>query len=307
MASTILNVQRFSRALAAHLLLAAPLLAAPLLGGCGDSSNTSGATTTDPTGQASTGSTSGSTGPGSTGGSTEGPTSGATMGGSTGPATTEAATTEAATGSGTTGSESTGSTSEASASSGTAAETTGGPVEAACEQDSDCQLHTDCCTCDVIAKGEQPAICPIMECLIDTCSTLDVADAKPVCRFGRCTFTKISCNPVGVTCKALPPTCSPGHLPTLNDQGDCWSGQCAPIEACDWAPNCESCADKEDPLVCVFKAQKGAYHVCEPKPVGCGDQAEIDCACGQEICDASPPHTVCSDHNPGITCECPFC
>ena len=160
---------------------------------------------------------------------------------------------------------------------------------------------------DVITDGEVPADCPIQECLIDTCSTYDLKDSKPVCRFGRCTFSKINCNPNGVICKSLPPTCGPGTLPTINANGDCWSGQCAPIEACNWAPDCASCVDKEDPLVCVFKAQKGAYHVCEPKPVDCGDVQDIDCGCGQQICDASPPHIVCHDNKPDITCECPNC
>lgn len=302
MASTyasLLRVQGFWRTSRALGLAACTFALA-----CGDSSGTTTAATTDAT-QGSTGATAGSTGPGTTGTTGEPvTTSGATMGGSTGPATTEATT-----GGGTTGADTTGGgtgTSDGS-SGGTSAGTTGGMNDVPCVDDSDCSLMTNCCTCDVIAEGEVPAACPIMECLVDVCSTYDLQDSKPVCRFGRCTFSKISCNPAGVICKSLPPTCGPGTLPTLNANGDCWSGQCAPVEACDWAPDCANCVDKEDPLVCVFKAQKGAYHVCEPKPVDCGDVQDIDCGCGQQICDDSPPHTVCHDNKPGITCECPFC
>jgi hypothetical protein len=184
--------------------------------------------------------------------------------------------------------------------------TTGEPGGATCEQDSDCQLYTDCCTCDVLAAGEEPPACGLRECLVPICETLDIGAGTPVCRFGRCTFEKVSCNPLAVSCKAQQPDCPAGQVPSV--QGDCWTGRCAPVEACDWVPDCDACAeDPSDPLVCVLKGQKGAYFVCEPKPVGCGDAPEIDCACGAEICEASPPHDVCSDHTPGIVCECPNC
>lgn len=283
---------------------------------CGDSGGTS---TGSASGDATAGSTGQTTGSGGQTAGSTGDSSGATMGGTSGPGTSGPGTSGPGTsGPGTTGMttepatsgpDTTGGMGSTGGSTGMTSDTTGGgPGDATCQTDADCSLFTSCCDCDVLADGETQPACPIMECLVDVCSTYDLKDSKPVCKFGRCTFSKISCNPAGVICKSLPPTCGPGTLPTLNQNGDCWSGQCAPVEACDWAPDCASCAtDKQDPLVCVFKAQKGAYHVCEPKPAACGDMAEIDCGCGAEICEKSPPHTVCQDNVPGITCECPFC
>jgi hypothetical protein len=281
-----------------------------LLLGCGDNGTATSATTSGP---GTTGTTPGTTGGEATGtGTTDEPVTSTGTGGQTGGETTTTTvgettgttggeTTAGSTGGQTTGGETTGGTTD------TTGETTGGdPVGGLCQQDSDCEILTDCCTCDVIAKGDTPPACPIMECFADTCSTLDVGKSKPVCRFGRCTFSKVNCNPFGLLCDAAPPDCPAGQLPSVSEDGTCWTGQCAPTEACNWAPDCDSCVDKEDPLVCVFKLQKGAFHVCEPKPADCGP-GDIDCECGAQICDMSPPHTICADQNPGIACECPFC
>lgn len=271
---------------------------------CGDAGGGSTGTTSGP-GTTDTTTTTGATGSGSTAGTGE-PTGSGSAGqtsstGSTGEVTTGSTGGVATGGETTTGAATDGSTSTVGGSTGD----TGGKEGGTCEKDADCTLGTDCCTCDVLAPGDQLPFCPLMECFAEKCATVDIGE--PVCRFGRCTFSKIHCNPTGVICKAEPPTCGPGEVPSVNENGDCWTGLCAPVETCDWAPNCEACLVDTDPLVCVFKAQKGAYNVCEPKPASCGDAPEIDCACGQEICDASPPHTVCHDKTPGITCECPFC
>lgn len=294
---------RFSGALAAIFLLSLPA--------CGDSTATTTATTlttTEASGPNTATETSSDTTTTTTATteavttSASGPTTTTmTPVTSTGPATSET-TAVSATTSETTG-ETTGETTTETG--GETTTTTGEPMGATCEQDSDCEIFTDCCTCDVIAAGEQPPACDVPECFVDVCSTFDLGAQQAVCRFGRCTFAKVTCNPTAVTCKTLPPDCAPGTLPSVVD--DCWSGQCTPVEACDWAPDCAACTTDADPLVCVFKAQKGAYQVCEPKPAACGDAPEIDCACGQEICDASPPHTECHDQTPGIVCECPFC
>jgi hypothetical protein len=281
--------------------------------GCGDSGSATSATTSGP---GTTGTTPGTTGGEATGtgSTTDEPVTSTGTGGQTGGETTTTTgettagtTTGGETTAGTTGGETTGGETTGGETTGTTGETTGGdPVGGLCQQDSDCEILSDCCTCDVIAKGDTPPACPIMECLVDTCSTLDVGKSKPVCRFGRCSFSKVHCNPVGVLCDAAPPDCPAGQLPSVTEDGTCYTGQCAPTEACDWAPDCASCIDKEDPLVCVFKLQKGAFHVCEPKPADCGP-GDIDCGCGAQICEMSPPHTICADQNPGIACECPFC
>lgn len=305
---------RFSSALAAIFLLSLPA--------CGDSTSTTTATTagtTDLSGPSTATETTADTTTTTTA-TTDNPTSTATTGPTTSTATTAPETTTSTgpttetTGVSASTSE-TGETTSAGTTETTAnttdetttSETTGEPVGATCEQDSDCQIFTDCCTCDVLAVGEQPPACNVPECFVEACAVLDIgAPPKAVCRFGRCTFEKVTCNPVGVTCNMSPPDCPVGQLPSV--EGECWSGQCTPVEACDWAPDCAACTtDPHDPLVCVLKGQKGAYNVCEPKPVECGDMADIDCECGQEICDAMPPHTVCNDMTPGIVCQCPFC
>lgn len=306
------STARISGALAALFFL----LSSSPLAGCGDSSSASTGTT------GGTGTTTGSTGTTET---TTGTTEALTTSGTTAPtSSTGTTTTGPGTTTGTTGATTdvttgtttgtTGTTDTTDTTAGTTdttgqtdtGSTTGEPVGATCEQDSDCKLYTDCCTCDVLANDEAPPPCAIQECFVEVCATLDIGQQAPVCRFGRCTFAKVTCNPSAVICDAAPPNCPVGQLPSVN--GDCWSGQCTPVEACDWAPDCAACAtDPFDPLVCVLKLQKGPFNVCEPKPVGCGDAPEIDCACGAEICDASPPHTECHDQVPGIQCECPFC
>lgn len=300
------STNRLSHILA-PLLCSLAVLSGPLA--CSDSPATTAATansagmtdsTTAPGTTADTTTTSGVTEAATTSAATTTTSSPETT---TGPITTEATATTAVTTEATGEATETAGTSEASETS----DTTGvEPVGATCEQDSDCQLYTDCCTCDVIANDEAPPACDVPECFAPVCATLDIGAGKPVCRFGRCTFEKVTCNPLIVSCKAQPPNCPPGQIPSV--EGDCWSGSCTPVEACDWVPDCKACTtDPTDPLVCVFKVQHGAYHECVPKPVGCGDAPEIDCECGAEICDASPPHDVCLDHDPGIICECPNC
>ncbi|PCC69416.1 hypothetical protein SAMN02745121_08129 [Nannocystis exedens] len=308
----------FSGALTAIFLLSLPA--------CGDSTATTTATTvattessgpntgTETSTDTTTTTTTATTEAVTTTGPTTGPTTSTTSAPetSTGPLTTGETTAVSATTSETGGETTSAVTTETggetttTTTSETTDETTGEPMGATCEQDSDCQVYTDCCTCDVLAAGEQPPACDILECFVDVCSTYDLTPQPPVCRFGRCTFAEVTCNPTAVTCKSQPPNCPLGTLPSV--AGDCWSGKCTPVEACNWAPDCATCkTDPTDPLVCVLKGQKGAYHVCEPKPVACGDAPEIDCTCGQEICDASPPHTTCNDLTPGIECACPFC
>ena len=186
--------------------------------------------------------------------------------------------------------------------------TTGGGEEfIPCATDKDCVLADGCCECEPVNVNEAPHACDIPECLISACAGHGLEGAAVECRFGRCTFAKVQCNPLGITCDMKAPDCPGDQVPGVMDTNDgkCWTGFCVPAEACDWVLNCDFCADEE--LVCVGKLQKGAYHVCEPRPADCEGTGDIDCGCGQQICDASPPHTVCHDGQPDIDCECPFC
>jgi hypothetical protein len=147
---------------------------------------------------------------------------------------------------------------------------------------------------------EQVPECDI-QCLQPTCDSVGLAKAKAVCRFGRCTFEKVTCNPLQVTCKALPPECPDFQVPSVD--GDCWTGSCVLPEACDWVPSCDYCGAG---MTCVTKLQKGAFTLCEPLPPACGD-GPATCACADEICEASPPHIICQDLGESLGCECPNC
>ena len=304
----------FSKLLALPLALALPLTLA--LAACGDSGTaettagpTTAATDTNPTTATGTGTgtdtnptttpdlTTGSAGQTDSGTST-GPdptATGTTANPSTGPDTTATGTTADP--------QTTADTSDTGNSSGT----TGGDDFIPCETDKDCTLIDGCCDCDVINVMQTPPACDVPECFATTCSTHGLDTAAVECRFGRCTFAKVQCNPLGVNCKSKPPVCPVGQVPGVEDTNDgkCWTGFCVYAEACDWVPDCTHCA--ADDLVCVGKLQKGAYHLCEPRPADCEGTGDIDCDCGMQICDASPPHTVCHDAQPGIECECPNC
>ena len=282
-----------------------------LLGACngsggGNTDDTATAASMTGTGTATTGSSGATTGATSTTvttGSSE-PTGSGSVGqtdtgssGATSPGTTTLETTGATSGM----SGSTGETGSSGASTDT-----GGTMGMPCASAKDCQLADGCCYCDVLGPGQQAPPCNVPECLQTTCSGYNLEQAELDCRWGACTFAKLTCNPLGVICKSLPPNCAPGDVPGVMEDvnGKCWTGSCLPAKACDWVPDCSYC-DKPD-LVCVLKGQKGAYHVCEPRPLDCAP-GDIDCDCGQQICDASPPHTVCHDAEPGIECECPNC
>jgi hypothetical protein len=263
---------------------------APSTGEPGTSTSATTGTNTD-----STGVTSGDTS-GVTTGMTGGPTTGMTTGMTTGESTGETASTTAVT-----------TTTGGSESGTTAGETTGGGEVSPCVTDQDCTLVENCCDCESLNPGETAPECGMRECRQTECSAIGLVKPAVECRLGRCMFKKDTCNPFGVSCDAPQPQCGPGSLPSVEEtnQGKCWTGSCVPAEVCDWVPDCSYCDDPE--LVCVGKLQKGAYKVCEAKPFECSDEDNLDCTCGQQVCDASPPHTVCSDSPDGINCECPFC
>jgi len=282
------------------LSLAGPVIA------CGDPGNGSTETTTNST-VSSTGepgtttvTTGASTDPtttGATGENTTGVTTGMTTGMTTGVTTGETATTGVTTStSATEGGE-----------SGTTSGTTGGGEVLPCVTDEDCTLAEGCCDCEALNPGETVPECGLPECFQTQCGAIGLNNPVVECRYGVCAFQKQSCNPLGVNCEMPAPECGQGALPTVEDtnEGKCWTGNCVPAETCDWVPDCTYC-DIAD-TVCVGKLQKGAYHVCEAKPLDCGETDDIDCTCGQQICDASPPHTVCQDAADDIACECPFC
>ncbi|MBK7830395.1 hypothetical protein [Nannocystis sp.] len=283
--------------------------ALPACGDAGNGETTAGPTTAATDTATATGTATGTATEGTATVSSEPTTSGGSVGqtdsgASTGPGTSATGSTSDASSSASTGPG----TAESSGGGETGGSTTGGGGDfIPCETDKDCVLADGCCDCDPININQTPPVCNIPECLLTTCAGHGLEGAAVECRFGRCTFAKVQCNPLGVNCKKAKPDCPKGQVAEVEETngGKCWTGYCVPAEACDWVPDCTYCDNEE--LVCVGKLQKGAYHLCEPKPAECDGQTDIDCTCGQQICDASPPHTVCHDAQPDIDCECPFC
>jgi hypothetical protein len=285
-----------------HFGLRLSFLSLLSLAACGDSG--SAETSAGPTTAATTAATETGTSTGNTTGTGTNPSTGPTSG-SAGQTDSGTTTGTSATGStsASTGTTETGTSDNTSSTGGT----TGAEEFIPCETEKDCVLADGCCECEPVHINEAPHACDVMECLTNVCAIYGLEGAPVECRFGRCTFAKVPCNPLGITCKSLPPVCPVDQVPGVleDDNGKCWSGFCVPAEACDWVPDCAACADEE--LVCVGKLQKGAYHLCEPRPASCEGSGDIDCGCGQQICEGSPPHTVCHDEDPDIACECPFC
>ncbi|MEZ4384462.1 MAG: hypothetical protein R3A79_24245 [Nannocystaceae bacterium] len=294
-------------------LLSACALASALTLACGDDQATTAATTATATATSTASTSSSATSSATATTSTTATTDASSGGESTG---TSAAATSATASSGdtstgeptttgeATGDATTGTTDDTTAGSTSDGTTTGGDLPLTCDDDSDCVLINDCCACAPAHVDEAQPPCDI-QCFQPSCDAIGLAKAKAVCRFGQCAFEKVTCNPLGVTCKALPPECAFGQVPSVVDDGNgaCWTGYCVPAEACDWVPDCAYCGVA---MTCVTKLQKGAYQLCEPTPVDCGD-APATCACADIICESSPPHVVCHDLDDGLGCECPNC
>lgn len=275
-------------------------------GACGDDGTTTQTTTTTTpmtAGSSSGGETPTSGGPETTAGTSQAATSEVSAS-STGSVTTATTTTDGESTAGATSAGETTTGADTGETGGSSGETGSEPV-VPCVQDEDCTLVDDCCSCEPIGPGEEAPACDLPECFVTQCQPKGLGGAELACRFGRCTFVKVDCNPVNVICKSEPPDCTGTEVPSVDVDAACWTGQCVPAEACDWVPDCSHC--DEDELICVTKLQKGSFAVCEPKPVDCGDSDNIDCTCGQQVCDASPPHTICMDLPDDIACECPVC
>ncbi len=184
---------------------------------------------------------------------------------------------------------------------------TGGSTEPECTMDEDCMLVDDCCSCDAIPVGEDPAKCEIMECLIPTCQSLGLGMPAVQCNFGTCEVEEVNCNPFTVTCDPKdnpPPKCPEGQAPRVVDE--CW-GNCVPVEYCDVVPSCDDCGQDE---VCIEAVtQLGPSFTCEPIPPSCEGAPSCDCM-GEEVCIV--PFDVCNDgiepkSGSEISCSCPTC
>lgn len=146
----------------------------------------------------------------------------------------------------------------------------------ACNVDQDCAIEGDCCGCVTYAPATGfPGNCG-GSCAMDKCEEWGITEAA--CLDGYCAAVGLSCNQALVTCKALPPACDAGFLPRV--WGGCYTGDCLPLEACDWAPSCEACGAGQ---LCMYEQRGGCDYVrCVDAIAEC--QGEPPCCTGESWC-----------------------
>lgn len=159
-----------------------------------------------------------------------------------------------------------------------------------CEVDEDCAIAGDCCGCTAYAPASgSPGNCG-GSCEMDKCEEWGISEAA--CVSGECVAQGLSCNQATVTCDAASPGCDEGFLPQVLD--GCFTGDCLPIDACDWVPSCESCADNQ---ACMHETRGGCdYERCVGPIAEC--QGQGPCAClGPIFCDG-----MCTPTADGFSC-----
>lgn len=178
--------------------------------------------------------------------------------------------------------------------SGGSTSDTGEPA-ATCQQDGDCQLVDDCCTCDVIGQGDDPPKCDVPECFATTCSAEGLVPASAACRLGQCHLGPLPCaGPVD--CAQAPPDCAAGTLPSIVN--GCW-GACVPARLCDEVPSCDG--DPCGPGWFCVETQSGAPARCHPTPETCG--GELSCGCLFSFLPEFCPASCAEQGGSTILCE----
>jgi hypothetical protein len=107
-----------------------------------------------------------------------------------------------------------------------------------------------------------------------------------------------------VTCRMAPPTCPAGEVPSINAEGNCYTGACARAVECTLLADCSGCTGGDRSCV-NYQTQLGPQFHCVSLPAACGGRAT--CAClGASACVA--PYRACGDQSQGgIACSCPNC
>ncbi len=214
----------------------------------------------------------------------------ATQGGSTGTSgDPTGATTGVTTGPGTTTGEAT-----------TEGATTGGD-DLPCETDEDCKLvEGDCCSCAATHVDNDPPVCDL-ECQQTVCEEYGISEA--VCEQGQCVPAEVNCDDSQILCDAIPPQCEDGFVPSVDEQGACWTGACVPAIYCNFVPSCQDCAGYDDYFCATDVTQLGFKPHCELLPPGC--DGEPTCECAGDACVS--PYDVCGEGDNGLMCNCPVC
>ena len=179
-------------------------------------------------------------------------------------------------------------------------DSSGGETEMVCADETECILINDCCQCTVAHVDEPIRECPD-DCETPVCDQLGIPDIGLVCDEGDCGFEPTHCSDALVTCDMPTPECPDGTLPEVTPEGDCWTGACAPLEACDGVPSCEYCTEDE---ACIeIQTEAAPVYECEPLAEDCGGTPS--CACLPEACEA--PYDTCTDEKGPIVCSCLAC
>jgi hypothetical protein len=159
-----------------------------------------------------------------------------------------------------------------------------------CVLDEDCEIASDCCSCQAVPKGASFPACRL-DCGGSNGCELDGLSTVPRCTLGRCTLAT-DCGGEATLCDSPPPTCPAGQTPSRTEDG-CW-GPCVAATECSLVEDCGACGDAhcvEFPNVggttirCIARQQECEVgNLCEClQPCGdfgCGEQdGEVGCFC----------------------------
>lgn len=148
-----------------------------------------------------------------------------------------------------------------------------------CVTDKDCQLFSDCCSCEPIPVGTVMPSCMIM-CIQSNCAARGLKASDVACIAGGCAFNRTCKPPVGICPIAVPtPVCPLGQAPLV--VGNCYSGGCAKVEDCADVASCDVCRSGSTAaptgIPCAtFETIPPSYH-CVTTPQACGTNPT--CAC----------------------------
>lgn len=128
----------------------------------------------------------------------------------------------------------------------------------------------------------------------DKCTEWGLDSAR--CQDGVCVVKGKSCDQTKVVCDSPTPNCPMGELPQVED--GCFTGECLPLDACDWVPDCSFCGPTQ---VCnITQGPDCSHQRCVPNIEEC--QGSPLCRClGAIFC--APPHESCADVDGNLVCS----
>jgi hypothetical protein len=111
-------------------------------------------------------------------------------------------------------------------SSGGASSSDEGASPGACSADSECRLHSDCCSCQALPRDAETPACDA-QCDRPMCEQWGVSEV--LCSH-TCLLRLVDCDPALVMCDEAAPTCEQGFAPSIESR--CWTRHCVPVELC---------------------------------------------------------------------------